>query len=872
LIALVGLMVPRSLRTDWRQEWETELRYREMLLAEWDRLDWRSRLDLLRRSTSAFWDALWLQRRRLETDVIQDLRYGIRMLLGRPASTAVAVLTLALGVGANTAIFTLLDKTLIQPLPVDSPHQLVTVVGATGESRVLSYPLYVDLRDRNDVLSGLVAYHQRPVSLSDGASAERVTGLVVSGNYFAVLGVRPALGRFFLPEEDRTPGTHAVTVVSHGLWRRRFGADPGVIGRTVVINGYRYTVVGITPAEFTGTTRGTANDLYIPAMMQGEVNAGTSMLANRNAGWLRLIGRLEPGVSREQAQAALAILADEQENTSARGKDSKDSKGPKGGIFLADGSRGNPDRVEDLSLPLKLMMGVVGCVLLVACANIANLQLARASTRSREIAVRLAVGAGRMRIIRQLLTESAILSTLGGAAGLLVAHWLIRFLLAFQERTSFVSRSIDGALDGRALGFTLGLSLLTGLLFSLAPALQASRTEFLHALERQPSGAGRGRRFGLRGPLVAAQLALSLVILIGAALCLKSLRTLQAVDPGLEPAKVVTASLDLGVKGYDDARGHRFISQLSEKVSALPGVELVSFAQIVAFSDLFWIAGATVGDQQRRFDFNAISPDYFRTLGTPLVSGREFTRRDTRDTPNVVVVNEAAVRHYWAGRDPVGTQTSRGEVVGVVRDSKEKGLAVAPSPAMYLPILQTRGGSLQITLHARTATDPQALLAGVRREIQSIDPSLAVFNLRTLADQKEGSLYVQRMAAALLTLFALLAVLVSAVGVYGVLSYAVTERTYEIGIRLAHGAQSRDLIALIVGQGMAPALIGLAIGLGAAFASTRLLQRLLFGVGATDPMTFVAVPVLLAAVALLACWIPARRATRLSPLAALRYH
>jgi putative ABC transport system permease protein len=332
----------------------------------------------------------------------------------------------------------------------------------------------------------------------------------------------------------------------------------------------------------------------------------------------------------------------------------------------------------------------------------------------------------------------------------------------------------------------------------------------------------------------------------------------------------MTASLDLGVKGYDDARGNQFISQLSEKVSALPGVEVVSFAQIVAFSDLFWIAGATVGGEQRRFDFNAISPDYFRTLGTPLVSGREFTTRDTRDAPNVVIVNEAAVRRYWDGRDPVGTRTSRGEIVGVVTDSKEKGLAVPPSPAMYLPILQTRGASLQITLHARTATDPQALLAGVRREVQSIDPSLAVFNLRTLADQKEGSLYVERMAAALLASFALLAVLVSAVGVYGVLSYAVTERTYEIGIRMAHGAQPRNVIGLIVGQGMTPALIGLAIGLGAAFASTRLLQRLLFGVSATDPMTFVAVPILLAAVALLACWIPARRATRLSPLAALR--
>ncbi len=802
----------------------------------------------------------------------QDLRYGLRMLLKNPGFTMIAVSTLGLGIGANTAIFTLLDKVLIRPLPVERPDQLVTFVeDAGGAPAIFSYPLYAELRDRNEVLSGLAAYWQRPFSLSDGNQSERVTGQVVTGNYFDVLGVRPALGRFFLLEEDRTPGTHPVVVISHGLWRRRFGADPAVIGKTLSLNAYRYTVVGVAPSEFTGTTRGTANDVYVPIMMHAQVS-GCS-LDNRNCGWLSLIGRLKPGVSRQQAQSALGTPVDDAAKTFP-GKNA-DNIGDPTKVFLMDGSRGHTDRVKDLSTPLKLLMGVVGFVLLIACANVANLLLARASARRKEIAVRLAIGAGRWRIVRQLLTESAILAMLGGGAGLLVAYWFTGLLLRFQQQTNYVPRALDGSLDERTLGFTLGLSLVTGIVFGLAPALVTSKPDFVAALKEETPGFGRvARRLSLRNLLVVAQVALSLVVLIGAGLCVKSLRALQAIDPGFEPAKVVTASFDLGQNGYDEARGRQFIGRLSERVAALPGVEAVGFARIVAFSDVPWVGPLIIeGSRPQPVNTNAISPNYFQTLGASLAQGREFTARDTADAPPVAIVNEAAAHRYWPGQEVVGKRIIRGrqfaEVVGVVRNSKEKGLTADPRPALYVPLLQNYFP--QLTLHVRTATPSQALLAAVRREVQALDTTLPVYNLQTLAQQKDGSLYTERLAATLLTLFGLLALSLAAVGIYGVLSYAVTERTREMGIRLALGANPRDLLRLIVGQGLTLTLIGLVIGVGAAFALTRLISKLLYGVSATDPLTFIVIPMLLAGVALLACWLPARRATRVDPLVALRY-
>jgi len=877
LIALIGLIVPRRVRADWRQEWETELRYRELLLADWDRLDWRHRLDLVRRSASAFWDALWLQRKRLEDDVFQDLRYGARMLLTHPGFTASAVITLALGIGANTAIFSLLDRVLFRTLPVDRPHELVRVVSdGKGTAGIFSYPIYAALRDQNDVLSGFLAFSQMPFSMSDGRQTERVTGQMVSGNYFELLGVRPGLGRFFLSEEDRTPGTHPVVVIGHGLWRRRFAADPGVIGQSIRVNGYAYTVVGITPSEFTGTTLGTVTDLYVPIAMQPRIQAGNGgMLTNPNWGWLQVMGRLKPGTTREQAEAGLAALAEQLMPARPAPPGAKGKAGSRSAFLLRDGSRGHTDRVTDLSQPLTLLMGVVGLLLLIACANVANLLLARAAVRRREITVRLAVGATPGRIVRQLLTESAIMAALAGLSGLAVAYWLIGFLLGFQQQTAFVPRTLDGTLDLRTLVFTLALSVLTAVVFTLAPARQSARTDLVAALKGDTRVGRWRRRFSVRDLLVVGQVALSLVVLTGAGLFVKSLRALEAVDPGMEPAKVVTASFSLGLNGYDEARGRQFLSTVTERVAALPGVEAVSFANIVAFSELFWVSGASIDgyepqpNERMAFDFNAVSPGYFRTIGTPLVSGREFTAGDTPDTPRVIVVNEAAARRYWPGTDPVGRRTSRGEVVGVVRNSREKGLTVDPRPTIYLPLFQNYNPDL--TVHVRSAIAPSTVFAALRREVREVDGTLPLYNVVTLAQQRDGSLYTARVAAALLTLFAALAVALAAVGLYGLLSYSVTERTREMGIRVAQGAQPRDLLRLIIGKGMLLAAVGCALGIGAASALARLVQQLLFGVEPQDPLTFVAVTLLLGGVTFVSCWIPARRVTGLSPMTALRH-
>jgi predicted permease len=877
LIALVGVIVPRRLRADWRHEWEAELRYRETLLAEWDKLNWKTKLDLLRRSGGAFVDALLLQPSRWEDEMFQDLRYGVRVLLKNPGLSLIAVLTLALGIGANTAIFTLLDKVLIRTLPVEQPRQLVALAkDDSGAPASFSYPMYAELRARDELLSGLAAYIQQPFSLSDGGATERVIGQIVSGNYFAVLGVRPELGRVFLPEEDRTPGTHPVVVISHGLWQRRFGANPAVIGKTVNLNNYRYTVVGVAPREFTGTMRGTVNDVYVPAMMQVQAQPGrNSKLEDRGSGWLYLLGRLRPGASREPAQAALSASAEAAKKTFPGSTDPAK-------VFLADGSRGFTGRVSDLALPLKLLMGVVGFVLLIACANVANLLLARGAARRKELAVRLAIGASRFRIVRQLLTESLVLTALGGGIGLLVAGWLAHLLLGFQEQTNFVPRTLDGDLDGRVLSFTLGLSLLTGIVFSLVPSLQAAKTEFVVALKEDTPLLGTGkRRLNLRNVLVVAQVALSLVVLIGAGLCVQSLRALQAIDLGLEPAKVLTASFDLSLNGYNEARGQQFFALLSERVAAQPGVESVSLARGVAFSAFVWIRSATIEGYQPQpnerlaFNFNIISPSYFKTLGTPLVRGREFTPQDVAGSPRVVIVHEATARRYWPGEDAVGKRLKYGnvdqfaEVVGVVRNARDKGLTADPRPAIYAPLLQQYAPDM--TLHVRTATGAETLLDALRREVQTLDAQLPVYNLKTLAEQKDGSLYTERMAAVLLTLFGLLALLLAVIGLYGVLSYAVTQRTRELGIRLALGAEPRDVLRLVISQGMRLTFIGLLLGLTASFALTRVLAKFLFGVSATDPTTFGLIALLLAAVAFVACWVPARRAARVDPLQALRH-
>ncbi len=826
------------------------------------------------------------RRKNMIADLWQDLRYGMRMLLKTPGFTAVAALSLALGIGANTAIFSLVDKVMIRKLPVEEPDRLVVVSVDSGRGlgTVFSYPNFADYRDGNQVFEGLVCYAQRALTLSEGGQAERVQGMIVSGNYFTALRVRPALGRGFLPEEDKTRGSHPVIVLSYGLWQRRFGADPGLVGKAVNLNGYSFTVVGIAPPEFTGTIPGSAPDVYVPVMMQGQVSPSWKMdplfgPRSRNLSWLEVLGRLKPGVSREQAAAALTALGSQiaMANPNSDGSPRFEPK-----FVLEDGSRGHAYLLRDLRFPLQMLMGTVGLILLIACANVASLLLARAAGRASEIAVRLAVGASRKRLIRQLLTESVLLSTLGGVAGLALAASISGLAVSYTPPNNFSTLTLDNRLDLRALSFTLAISMLTGILFGLAPALSASRPDLVSALKGESTLlVKRGRRLSLRNLLVVGQVALSLVVLVGAGLCVRSLQKLQAIDAGFDLSKVLVMSADVSLSGYNNERGLRFYSELLERLKLLPGVEAASLAAQLPLSGgisstLKAEGYAPKPGEDLSSDFNIVGADYFRTMKIPLLQGREFGESDTTTAPQVVIINETAARRFWPGQNPIGRRLTLGrapdeevrEIVGVVKDSKYRQLTEEARPAMYVPFAQDYRANM--ALHVRTTGEPGAMLAAVRHETQALDAALPLYNIKTLEEQKSGSLYTSRMAATLLTVFGLLALALVAVGLYGVMAYAVNRRTREIGIRMALGAQRRDVLRQVLLEGMTMVTIGLALGLGAAVAATRLVRNFLYNVTATDLASFAGAALLLAGVALLANYLPARRAASVDPLLALR--
>ena len=816
----------------------------------------------------------------------QDLRYGARMLLKSPGFTAVAALSLALGIGANTAIFSLVDKVMIRRLPVEDSDRLVVVSVDSGRGlgTVFTYPDFADYRARNEVFEGLICYAQRALTLNEGGQAERIQGTIVSGNYFTALRVRPAPGRGFLPEEDKTRGSHPVVVISFGLWQRRFGADPGLVGKAVNLNGVNFTVVGIAPPEFTGTVPGIAPDVYVPVMMQGQVSPSWKFdplfgPRSRNLSWLEVLGRLKPGVSREQAAAAMTALGSQiaKANPNPDGSPRFEPK-----FVLEDGSRGHTYLLRDLRFPLQMLTATVGLILLIACANVANLLLARAGARQKEIAVRLAVGAGRGRLIRQLLTESVLLSTLGGAGGLALAASISGLVISYTPPNTFSTLTLDNRLDWRALSFTLAISLLTGIIFGLAPALNASRPDLVSALKDETTLPGKGvRRLSLRNLLVVAQVALSVIVLVGAGLCVRSLQKLQAIDAGFDPAKVLVMSADVSLSGYNKERGLRFYSELLERVKLLRGVEAVSLAAQVPLgggisSPLKAEGYAPKPGEDMSSDFNIIGPDYFRTMKIPLLHGREFGPSDTTTAPQVVIINETAARRFWPDQNAVGRRLTLGrapdeevrEIVGVVKDSKYRRLNDEARPAVYAPFAQDYRANM--TLHVRTNGEPGAMLAAVRRETQALDASLPLYNVKTLEEQKSSSLYTSRMAATLLTVFGLLALGLAALGLYGVMAYSVNRRTRELGVRMALGAQTVDVLKLILTHGLKLALLGVGIGLLLAFALTRWMESLLFGVRPTDPLTFMVIAVGLTLVALVACWIPARRAARVDPLVALR--
>jgi macrolide transport system ATP-binding/permease protein len=888
LINFIGLMVPQRLRADWRQEWEAELQYRELLLADWDRLNWQTKLDLLWRSVGALWDALLLQPRRWEDEMFQDLRYGSRMLLKNPGFTLIAVLTLGLGIGANTAIFSLTNALLLQTLPVPQPEQLVTVSRGDGMGEPLSYPDFVSLRARNEALSGLAASHFAELSFGNGSRSEVVRGELVSSDYFDVLRVRPVLGRGFLPEEERTLGTHPVVVLSHSFWQSRFNGDPQIIDRVITLNRQQYTVVGIAPAGFNGMMEMLPSALWLPLTMLPQVRpVFQSSLSNRFEQIFAAIGRLKPGISVAQAQAALETinrqleLAEPPPTTRQRNANQDHS------LKLAHPQGiGLPHLRRRAQIAATLLFVVVSIVLLIACANVANLLLTRATARRKEIAVRLALGASRFRLVRQMLTESALLGLLGAGVGLLLAYWINRALMALKPPVpGAVGFNLELRLDASVLGFTLLLALLVSLLFGLVPALAASKPDVVSALKDETGAAAQRRRFNLRNALVIGQLAVSLVLLIAAGLFIRSLQQMQKVDPGFQTENRLALSFNLEPEGYDEAKGREFARQLPERMRALPGVQAATMANylplgFMKLTEDVTIDGRATPPEARNLNVAAqlIGLDYFRTLGTPLLRGRDFTPQDAANAPAVAIINETLARSFFPNEDPIGKRLRFGdpasnaqpcEIVGIVKDTLIQLNNQRLRGITYRPLAQQH--SQRVTLVVHTAGNPQALFAAVRREVQALDENIPAHEIKTLEEFIAFTFWPMQMGAQLVGAFGLLGLLLASVGLYGVMSYAVAARTREIGVRMALGAERRDVLRLIVGQGLVLTLFGTGVGLALAFAMTRVLQKFLFGVGATDPLTFFGVALLLTLVALLACWLPARRATRVDPLIALRH-
>jgi predicted permease len=871
VIATVAWIVPRRLRDEWRSEWEAELRSRERRLAEWDQLDRRHKRDLVRRSSSAFWDALWLQRRRTEDEMVQDLRFGLRMLSKNPTFTTIAVLTLALGIGANTAVFSFVNALLLRPLDgVARPHELVQVGRQYPDKPYLSdssYPDYLDYRAQNTVATGLAVASVTAFHLSTGAGTERVDGELVSGDYFDVLGVAAVHGRLISREDDHQ-GAEPVAVISSRLWRRRFGGTPAVVGTRIRLNGQSVVVIGVAGEPFTGIRIGTPRDLWVPLSMLRRTDPEAGLrFANRHASWLEMFGRLKPGVTLEQARTEFSAIAQRLER-----------EHPTTNARAAAGVEPDLGRDVETARELRrfayLPFAAVAIVLLIACANVAGLLLARAATRHKEIATRLALGAGRVRIIRQLLTESLTLALTGGVAGLVAGRWLTGWLQSLlPERYLFLSFDLDFGLDWRVFAFTAGIAVATGLVFGLVPALHASRPDVVPTL-KSPGFAGRRGGGELRAALIVSEVALSLVLLIAAGLCVRTLINAAAIETGYETHQVLSARIDLKRQNYTQARGQAFHRELLDRLHAAPGVQAAGFAVTLPLNDGRWEdAIRREGDPTRLQTFqNVVSPRYFDALRIPLVLGRLFTPRDDERSPKVAILNQTLAQLLWADDNPIGRRaTFRGsslEVIGVVRDIKGRNLFEPPGPMLYLPLWQHyEAGTV---LHVRADLPPKQAIATLQREIGGLDKDLPVYSVKMLDEHVTATLTPQRLLAHLVSGFGVLALLLAAIGLYALLAYTVTERTGEIGIRMALGAQRRDVVNLFVTRGMKLAAAGIVLGFAAAFALTRLMTSVLFGVSPLDPLTLMTVLLLLTITALLACYIPARRAACADPKTALR--
>jgi predicted permease len=821
----------------------------------------------------------------------QDLRFGARILLKNPGFTLIAVLTLALGIGANTAIFSVVNAVLLKTLPVSEPEQLVIVgTGSPGQQSPpgssFSYPLFRELRDKQSSFSGIFARAGILVSLSAGGQAERVVGEVVSGNFFSVLGVPPLLGRVLTEADDQTPGAHPVAVISHHFWQRRLAADPNIVGKTIHLNGYPLTVIGVTRPGFYGVEVGVSPDVRVPLMMNG-LGRKTSIFEERTNSWLEVMARLKPSVSLQQAEAATDVIyqiAREPDVRQVTGEDANSRNFRASRIRLLSAAHGFSSLSHQFSPSLKILMCVAGIVLLIACLNMANLLLARAVARRKEMAMRLALGAGRSRLMRQLLTESLLLAVSGGLLGLFFARWGTDVLLRFLPQ-GFVPTLLDVKLDLRVLGFTLGGSLLTGLLFGLAPAVQSTRSDLLPALKAETTALTGGKhRWELRRLFVILQVALSLLLLVVAGLFGGSLRNLKALTAEYQTDQVLLLSFDPGQKGYSRERIRNFYAQLLEQAQTLPGVKQASIMRNRLFSGEFRGFGIEVEGYQPKPGeemlalVNMVEPKFFETMGLALLGGRDFTLQDNENGPRVAIINEAVARRYFGGRPPsapLGRKITLEvyknlEIVGVMRDAKYRDLREEVPLTVYLPIRQTSQASSQ-TLCVRSDGDPTALLPALRRVVQALDKDLPIFDVLTYTEQVNRSLNLERLVTMLSGFFGTSALLLAAIGLYGVLSYSVVRRTRELGIRMALGAQPDKVFQLVMVETLGLVLIGIVAGLGAALATTRFVSGFLYGLTPTDPVTLSLAVLVLVIVAALAGYLPARRAARVDPLVVLRH-
>jgi len=817
-------------------------------------------------------------------DLIKDIRYGVRMLMKNPGVSLVAVITLALGIGANTAIFSGVSAFLMRPINVPNAHDLIRpleVAEDRGLTDEMSYPDYLDYSGQSTSFTGLAAEDMISAAVDAENQSDVIWGQVVSANYFDVLEVKPILGRTFLPDEDKTIGANNVVVLSHSFWQRRMGADANIVGKTIQFNNHAYHVIGVAPPDFVGTKFALALDFWAPMSMAEQLRSNPGILADRGSHWMNVIGRLKPGVSVAQAAAEVNAISARLNQT---------YPDHRAGTTSATVMPEVDGRWEDLGGVFKsasaIAMAIVGLILLIACANVANLMLARAAGRRKEIGIRLALGANRARLMRQLLTESMLLSIAGGALGLLLAFWITDLMEGFIPVLEYNVVKNFFALDSRALMFTAVISLATGLVFGLAPAWHSSNPDVVPVLKGDPEAARRGKRkgFGLRNVLVVAQVALSLVVLVCGGLFIKSFRKAQTMDPGFDNANGLVLSLSPTLVGYEDEKARQFYKQVLERVSHVPGIEAAAFARTLPLGDSSNSNGPILregeplpkGSAGRVIMTNVIAPGYFKTMQIPILDGRDFDDRDVAKSQRVVIVNQKMAESLWPGENAIGKRITIGtenrdpwEVVGVVKTGKYRNLAEDAKPFFYYSINQRRPSPMLLVV--RASVDPRSLVGAVRSEVQAIDRRVPLSGVKTMDEHKTYALWAPNMAASFSVAFAVLAILLSAVGLYSVMAYVVSQRTREVGIRMALGANSGDVMRMITRQGMRLAAIGVVIGFLLALALAQVLSSLLIGISGYDVTTFILVPALLSAVALLACYLPARRATKVDPLVALRY-